>query len=90
MNVAILANQVTYLVEVVKLIKLTCSSSDHGLFQVEYAFKAINAGGNTSVAVKGRDTAVVATVKKVPDKLLDASSMTSLYWLTGLFTALVD
>ena len=58
------------------------------MFQVEYAFKAINAGGNTSVAVKGRDTAVVATVKKVPDKLLDASSMTSLYWLTGLFTAL--
>ena len=58
------------------------------MFQVEYAFKAINAGGNTSVAVKGRDTAVVATVKKVPDKLLDASSMTSLYWLTGWFTAL--
>ena len=52
------------------------------IFQVEYAFKAINAGGNTSVAVKGADTAVVATVKKVPDKLLDASSMTSLYWLT--------
>lgn len=34
------------------------------------------------MAVKGADTAVVATVKKVPDKLLDASSMTSLYWLT--------
>ena len=32
--------------------------------------------------MKGVDTAACATVKKVPDKLLDASSMTSLYWLT--------
>lgn len=50
--------------------------------KVEYAFKAINAGGNTSVAVKGADSAVVATLKKVPDKLMDASSVTSLYRLT--------
>merc|ERR1712168_73326 len=43
---------------------------------------AINQGATTSVAVKGVDTAAVATLKKVPDKLLDASTVTSLYQLT--------
>ena len=39
------------------------------LFQVEYAFKAINQGATTSVAVKGVDTAAVATLKKVHNPL---------------------
>ncbi len=34
-------------------------------FQVEYAFKAINSTGTTSVAVKGADSAACATLKKV-------------------------
>jgi len=49
---------------------------------VEYAFKAINQGATTSVAVKGVDSAAVATLKKVPDKLLDASTVTNLYKIT--------
>jgi len=49
---------------------------------VEYAFKAINQGATTSVAVKGVDTAACATLKKVPDKLLDANTVTSLYQVT--------
>ena len=39
------------------------------LCQVEYAFKAINQGATTSVAVKGVDTAAVATLKKVSKPL---------------------
>ena len=37
--------------------------------QVEYAFKAINQGATTSVAVKGVDTVAVATLKKVHKNL---------------------
>lgn len=42
---------------------------------LEYAFKAINQGGLTSIAIKGKDSAVIVTQKKVPvSKWLDISS----------------
>lgn len=40
----------------------------------EYAFKAINQGGLTSIALKGVDTSVVATQKKVPVCIFSNSS----------------
>ncbi|GAM19752.1 hypothetical protein SAMD00019534_029270 [Acytostelium subglobosum LB1] len=52
------------------------------LYQVEYAFKAIKSGGLTSIGIRGKDTVIVAAQKKIPDKLIDGSTITSIYKLT--------
>ncbi|CAL9170473.1 unnamed protein product [Musa hybrid cultivar] len=48
----------------------------------EYAFKTVKASGITSIGVRGKDSVCVVTQKKVPDKLLDQTSVTHLFPVT--------
>ncbi|UYV64405.1 PSMA6 [Cordylochernes scorpioides] len=56
--------------------------TDGSMCLAEYAFKAINQGGLTSIGLKGKDAAVLVTQKKVPDKLLDPETVSHVYRLT--------
>eukprot|EP01025_Chloroclados_australasicus_P042354 TRINITY_DN45061_c1_g1_i1.p1 TRINITY_DN45061_c1_g1~~TRINITY_DN45061_c1_g1_i1.p1 ORF type:complete len:244 (+),score=31.10 TRINITY_DN45061_c1_g1_i1:142-873(+) len=61
---------------------ITIFSPEGKLYQVEYAFKAVKSTGHTSIAVRGDDTVCIVTQKKVPDKLIDPESVTSVYSVT--------
>ncbi|KAK2080478.1 Polyamine N-acetyltransferase 1 [Prototheca wickerhamii] len=55
----------------------------------KYAFKAAKSVNLTSISVRGADSVVVVTQKKVPDKLIDPASVTNVHKVTrgiGLLT----
>lgn len=60
---------------------LTTFSPSGKLVQIEYALNAV-AAGNTSIGIKAMDGAVIATEKKMPNILVDESSLNKVVQLT--------
>ena len=54
-------------------------SPDGRIYQMEYAFKAIQQAGQTSIALKGKDSVVVVCKKTVPDKLIVPDSVSNIF-----------
>ncbi|KAJ8603497.1 hypothetical protein CTAYLR_005105 [Chrysophaeum taylorii] len=69
---------------------ITIFSPSGKLYQVEYAIKCANsASGLTSVAARGKDSVVLVTQKKVPDRLVDPSSVTNIFKVTEKLAVLM-
>ena len=64
-------------------------SPDGRIYQTEYAFKAVNMPGYTSISVKGNDAVVVCTQKKIPDKLIVADSVTNIFNISDSLGAVI-
>merc|ERR1719174_3062850 len=62
---------------------ITVFSPEGRLYQVEYCFSAVKGSGFTTVALRGDDSVVAVTQKKLPDKLMDKDYTTHLYNLTN-------
>ena len=73
--------------------EITIFSSDGKLIQVEYSFNAVKASGFTTVGVRGKNSVVVVTQKKVLDKSIVPSSVTHIFKVTDtigvIFTGLI-
>jgi 20S proteasome subunit alpha 1 len=61
---------------------ITIFSPDGKLHQVQYAFKAAKTGNTTTVALRGDDSVVLVTQKKMTEKLMEKDFNTNLYSIT--------
>lgn len=62
--------------------QITVFSPEGHLYQIEYAIKAATSTGNTAIAVRGSKSACFITQRKVVDRLVDSSSISSIYRIT--------
>lgn len=67
---------------------ITVFSPEGKLYQVEYAFKAVKTCGLTAVGIRGRDSVVLISEKKVQDRFIDADTVTSIHNITSKIGAL--
>jgi len=61
---------------------ITIFSPEGRLYQVEYAFKPSKESGITAIGVKSTEGIVLVSQKKIPDKLIDPTSITHLFKIT--------
>ena len=64
-------------------------SPDGRIYQMEYAFKAIQMSGMTSIAINGKDSVVVCCAKKVPDKLIVPESVSNIFSISDHCGAII-
>lgn len=62
--------------------QITIFSPQGHLYQVEYALSAADSTGLTAIAVRGKSSCAMVIQKKVPDRLIDPSSVTYIYKIT--------
>ena len=68
--------------------EITVFSREGKLYQIEYAFNAVKNSGFTSLGIRGKDSVVAITQKKVPDKSIVPSSVTHMFKVTERIGAL--
>lgn len=74
---------------------ITVFSPEGRLYQVEYAFKAVKTCGLTAIGIRGRDSVVLLSEKKVPvlalltqDRFIDPETVSSIHNVTPKLGAL--
>lgn len=59
--------------------EITVFSKEGKLYQIEYSFNAVKNSGYTSIGVRGKDSVVVVTQKKIPDKSIVPDSVNHIF-----------